>query len=213
MIFLSFSHISTLHSFICSVVIRALIVVAWSLPPTVSLLCILTLLVFVIFALLLPLFRAFVPVRSLLQQTIFVHRLIEVVAHLSVTANPSQAVHVSLKWVLRVACDLRSANKFTHNRNQTEGIECGVVLLRQSQRSSLPVWHLFAFTNFQWKYFFRHLRQTSLLPRNANLTIVSLCVDKVAHILVEVHLGQMLREDIHIAFERKPDEDGLLLSE
>ena len=88
MIFLSFS-LSPLIS--DSVVVRALIVVARSLPPAVLLLLIrvLTLFVFVVLPLFLTLLRALVPICGLLHHTIFISGLVEVVANRSITASPS----------------------------------------------------------------------------------------------------------------------------
>jgi hypothetical protein len=65
-----------------SVVVRALVVVAGSLPPAVYLLllAILTLFVFVVLTLFLPLLRTLVPVSRLLLKTILVSRFVEVVA-------------------------------------------------------------------------------------------------------------------------------------
>ena len=87
------------------------------------------------------------------------------------------------------------------------------MLLRQSERSSFPVWHLLTFANFKWKYFLGNFSQSSLLASNANFAVVGLCIDEIAHVLIKVHLGKVLSENIHVAFEREAYVDGFFVSE
>jgi hypothetical protein len=52
-----------------------------------------------------------------------------------------------------------------------------------------------------------------LLSSYEDLAVISLSVDKIAHVLVEVHLRKVLREHVHVTFEREPDADSLLICE
>ena len=52
-----------------------------------------------------------------------------------------------------------------------------------------------------------------MLSSYEDLAVISLSVDEIAHVLVEVHLGKVLREHIHVTFEREPDADSLLICE
>jgi hypothetical protein len=87
------------------------------------------------------------------------------------------------------------------------------MLLAQAHRSFLPVAHLFPFTDFESKNFTCHFGETRLLSSYEDLAVISLSVDEIAHVLVEVHLRKVLREHVHVTFEREPDADSLLICE
>jgi len=75
------------------------------------------------------------------------------------------------------------------------------MLLAESKWAALPVRHLFAFANFEIEHFFSHLCEACLLCGHEDLTVISLCIDKIPHVLVKVHSRQMLSKHIHVAFE------------
>ena len=83
------------------------------------------------------------------------------------------------------------------------------MLLRKSQRSSLPIGHLFSLANMFSEDFVRHLGQPSLLGDQVNFGIVSLSVDEVFDVLYEVQRWQFTRELLDVRAEAEADDDGL----
>lgn len=63
------------------------------------------------------------------------------------------------------------------------------MLLAQAQRSFLPVAHLLSLADLESEDFTSHFSETCLLASYEDLAVVSLSVDEVAHVLVEIHLG------------------------
>jgi len=51
------------------------------------------------------------------------------------------------------------------------------------------------------EHFFGHLSEACLLSCHKNLAVVGLGIDEVAHVLVEIHSGQVFGKHVHVTFE------------
>jgi len=87
------------------------------------------------------------------------------------------------------------------------------MLLGKSEWTSLPVRHLFSLAHFLVKQMFSHLSEATLIRRDANFAIVSLCINKVSEQLVKLHRWEMPSKDVQVTLERKSNAEGLRMGE
>lgn len=106
-----------------------------------------------------------------------------------VAASPPQTVHVLIQEQVGRSVRLSALAKLPHDWYQAVSVERRVMLLGKSHGSQLPIRHLLTFADLVAEHLLGNLGETSLLPRHIDLTIVGLRINKVAHVLVKVHLG------------------------
>ena len=87
------------------------------------------------------------------------------------------------------------------NINHNVGIKSSIVLLRFSQGTPLPVGHLLDFTDALVEDLLSHLGKSSLLLNQEDFTVEGLSVNKILHVLDEIHVGQFAREEICVRAE------------
>lgn len=136
-----------------------------------------------------------------------------VAAHILFAPGPPQRVNVGLQLETLIAGHIGPSGEFPHDRNQAVRVQGRIVLLRLAHRPQFPVGHLFALANFKHEHFFRHFGKPRLLASDANFGVVGLGINKVAHVLVEVHFRQVFGKYVHIGFKGKPNVNGFFMRE
>jgi hypothetical protein len=131
----------------------------------------------------------------------------------AVRLEPVQLVLLVLQQERLVALFLRHLGEDIDNLDEAEGVECGVVLLRETQGAPLPVGHLLPLAHLQIQQVLRHLGQAALIRSNAHFAEVGLRIDEVREQFVELHGREMSGKNIQVAFEREANAEGFLVRE
>lgn len=122
-----------------------------------------------------------------------------------------QCFHTLLVWSHIIL------NRFLYelfdDSNQNVGIESAIVLLRQPERSSLPVRHLFNLADRFLEYSLSYFSQTCLLLHEINFSEVCLGVDEIFNILDKVHLWMLVSKLFDVWAKAESDNGCGLVAE
>ena len=96
---------------------------------------------------------------------------------------------------------------------ETVSIQSSVVLLSQSERSTLPVRHLLTFAQLDLVDVLGHFRQAALTCHCTHFSEIGLDVEEVRDAAIEIHLREVTRENFQVTFEAETKAERVRIGE